>query len=248
VATVTYAAWHPSPHVADVPPVAIGEGAGHASSGSAAHVANGSSNAVPPAPVPSTSSANEPLPSSALANAPGTQLPTAGPSAAGVDSPSTLLAPALDLAAGAAPNVRLAPRASASLADRLHGPLPAAPATAPRAARTTAPATPPTGAPTSVSDLFGDREHEQLTYAYAELSRNPARALALADAGQRAYPSSAHVEEREALAIQALARLRRWPEVRDRAQRFLQRYPHGPYSGTIRQIAGQSAMRARQIF
>lgn len=81
------------------------------------------------------------------------------------------------------------------------------------------------------------RERSQLTDAYAQFERNPAGALALTAAGNREFANGRHVEEREALAIRALASLRRDREARMRAQRFLERYPHGAWSGLIREFA-----------
>ena len=81
------------------------------------------------------------------------------------------------------------------------------------------------------------RERSQLTDAYAQFDRNPAGALALANAGNREFADGRHVEEREALAIRALSRLHHGGEARVRAVRFLQRYPYGTWSGAIREIA-----------
>lgn len=69
-----------------------------------------------------------------------------------------------------------------------------------------------------------------------ELSRNPARALALADESRVKFPNGALREEREALAVFALEKLGRSGEVSRRAARFLAKFPDGPFSAKVRGI------------
>jgi hypothetical protein len=227
VAMATYAAWRPSDPVAPVASAVMTAGSASASARSheSGGVARAESSVQPP---PSIGA------SAAIVPAPQLGSPSVGTNGVG-DTSTIAAAIPLDAPASAGGVARLGPRGLAALPDRAGRVVPAQNPTA-RGAHLRDDSV-PAGRPVSVSDLLGDREHEQLTYAYAELSHNPARTLALAEAGQRAFPASTHVEEREALAIQALVRLHRLPEARARAERFVSRYPRGAYTGMVRQTA-----------
>jgi hypothetical protein len=79
-----------------------------------------------------------------------------------------------------------------------------------------------------------------LARARAALPTAPARALTLADEGQRRFPSGIFVEEREAIAIQALAALGRDAAARQRGTRFLLAHPSGPHTDRVRRAIAAS--------
>ena len=72
-------------------------------------------------------------------------------------------------------------------------------------------------------------EARLLTTARWELAENPGRCLAATEAHGQRFPSGALSEEREALAIEALARLGRRPEARARFASFVARFASSPY-------------------
>ena len=68
-----------------------------------------------------------------------------------------------------------------------------------------------------------------LLRARQELSSDPSGALALTQEHARRFPSGTLVQEREVLAIEALARLGRSPEARRRFDAFRARFPQSPH-------------------
>ncbi len=72
-------------------------------------------------------------------------------------------------------------------------------------------------------------ELELLKKARSALTVDPAQSLALAEQCAAAYPQGALAQEREFIAISALARVGRVSEARSRAERFRSRYPHSAY-------------------
>jgi hypothetical protein len=72
----------------------------------------------------------------------------------------------------------------------------------------------------------------------ASVKPEPARALALADEGDRRFGESPLAEERRALAIRALINLQHIGAARSRAHGFLERYPDGPFSAEIAAMTG----------
>jgi hypothetical protein len=66
---------------------------------------------------------------------------------------------------------------------------------------------------------------------------DPRGALSLAAEGDQLFPSGLLHAEREAIAIEALARLDRWNEARARAEAFASAYPTHPRTGRILAIA-----------
>lgn len=95
-------------------------------------------------------------------------------------------------------------------------------------------ARPPASRSTSaVSDLLRD-EMEITARSRRSLARRPARALALALEGNRRFADGLFVEERDAIAVLALAALDRNEEARGRGARFLRSHPRGPFSERVR--------------
>jgi hypothetical protein len=72
----------------------------------------------------------------------------------------------------------------------------------------------------------------------ASVKPEPAKAVALADEGERRFAESPLAEERRALAIRALINLQRIGVARSQAYGFLERYPNGPYSAEIAAMTG----------
>jgi len=76
-----------------------------------------------------------------------------------------------------------------------------------------------------------DTEFSLLEQAQRALGGDPRRALDLADRDERQFPVGALAQEREVIAIEALAELGRADEARARARSFFQAFPgsvHGP--------------------
>jgi len=73
------------------------------------------------------------------------------------------------------------------------------------------------------------------------LKSDPARALQLTMDHARLYPSGALSEEREVIAIEALARLGRLSAARARAERFLVGYPRSAHLSRVQQASGLDA-------
>ncbi len=80
------------------------------------------------------------------------------------------------------------------------------------------------------------REARSLQAARALLGRDPAGALARAEAGAREFVGGTFAQEWEGVAILALFELER-PEAKARAREFLVRYPKGPYSVQVREAS-----------
>ncbi len=79
------------------------------------------------------------------------------------------------------------------------------------------------------------REARSLNAARGELGQNPAKALALAEAGIAQFRDGTFAQEWEGIAVVALLELGNTDEGRARAEMFLQRYPSGTYAPRIRQ-------------
>jgi hypothetical protein len=84
-------------------------------------------------------------------------------------------------------------------------------------------------------------EAQLLRSARAALPSTPARALELTVEHERLYRSGMLVQEREAIAIEALMRLGRRSEATARADRFLARFPASPYRARIESARGANA-------
>lgn len=83
------------------------------------------------------------------------------------------------------------------------------------------------------SALPRDTETSLLDAAQAALTSSPARALALTEAHRRRFPSGHLAEEREVLAVDALARLGRRGEAAERARRFGASHPGSAYRSKV---------------
>lgn len=79
------------------------------------------------------------------------------------------------------------------------------------------------------------REARELNAARSLLGKQPARALALAEAGAAEFRGGTFTPEWEGVAVLALFELRRVDEARTRGEAFLQRHPSGTYAPRIRQ-------------
>ncbi len=88
-----------------------------------------------------------------------------------------------------------------------------------------APAQLPAAAPPSETSLLRD--------ARLALNGDPARALTLTEQHRREYPGGGFAQEREVIAITALAKLGRTSEARSRAERFRSAYPTSPYTERV---------------
>jgi hypothetical protein len=78
--------------------------------------------------------------------------------------------------------------------------------------------------------------------ARQSLARSPERTLALTAEHLRRYPRGILDQEREALAIEALAKLGRYEEARTRVRAFDQAYPGSPYRARIGQAFVREAV------
>jgi hypothetical protein len=144
-----------------------------------------------------------------------------------------------------APALRTAPSAASS--EPVPAPAPAASDDLPTLSLSALPvesASPPSPKPSASVESAEDRlraEMAQLAEVRAASGSNPARALALANDGHQKFKGGVFYQEREALAISALARLGRSAEARSRAQTFVRAFPRGPYTERVRAETGLTA-------
>jgi hypothetical protein len=105
-----------------------------------------------------------------------------------------------------------------------------------------APAAPPAPSPVEARVTEPVAARSLLAAARKALAAgNPRAALALVRRHERRWPDGELVQEREVLAIQALAASGAAPEARARADRFLQRFPGSTLSEAVRQVRADSA-------
>ncbi|MEM9456109.1 MAG: hypothetical protein AAGF11_18145 [Myxococcota bacterium] len=78
------------------------------------------------------------------------------------------------------------------------------------------------------------REARMVAKARSQLSRDPQRALALVQQAEKEFPYGQLVEERRAIAIQALVALGRKDEAHRQADAFLARYGRGAHAAAVR--------------
>jgi hypothetical protein len=83
------------------------------------------------------------------------------------------------------------------------------------------------------------REARLVADARDALGHDPNGALTLVQQAAREFPSGQLVEEREAIAIRALADLGRSEAARARAERFLARFGSGPHAEAVRRAIGE---------
>jgi hypothetical protein len=84
-----------------------------------------------------------------------------------------------------------------------------------------------------------EEEIALLKEARAALSASPSQALALTERHRADYPKGALVQERELIAITALARLGQTSSARQRADRFRSLYPRSAYLKQIDRVLGE---------
>ncbi|OJY25893.1 MAG: hypothetical protein BGO98_35445 [Myxococcales bacterium 68-20] len=82
-------------------------------------------------------------------------------------------------------------------------------------------------------------ELEIMQRAQSALAADPARALAITNEHARAYPSGELVQERELIAIEALARTGRKDQAEARAHALIQRFPRTPYAARLELAIGR---------
>jgi hypothetical protein len=146
-----------------------------------------------------------------------------------------------------------APASQAAAAEPARAPAAAAPSDIPTVAIGDLPAAPPSARPraaspsasASVSAAAGlADERRLLDGARAALSRGePSQALGPLDEHTRRFPHGVLTEEREALAIQALARSGRTTEAADRASRFDKTYPTSLMMPAVKDALGAARDR-----
>jgi hypothetical protein len=127
-------------------------------------------------------------------------------------------------AGGVAPSLNAAPAPVAA---------PATPASG--AADVGGPASAPVEAP---ADPAAPSEGALLLQARRQLASNPGGTLALAGEAARRFPGGPLAPEREVLAIEALARLGRIAEARERLAAFRAQYPQSPHLARLAALVG----------
>lgn len=96
---------------------------------------------------------------------------------------------------------------------------------------------PVAGAPAEPADGPAE-ELALLVRIKQQAASDPAAAVALVDEGHRRFPRGSFYQERESIAILALAQLGRTAEARPRARRFLDAHPQSPYAERLRGLVG----------
>lgn len=90
--------------------------------------------------------------------------------------------------------------------------------------------------PSVVRDHASDDELELVSRAAGLADRDPSGALVLVRQHVARFPRGEHLQERERVAVRALARAGRAPEARIRGEAFLRRYPESIYATPIRDL------------
>jgi hypothetical protein len=99
---------------------------------------------------------------------------------------------------------------------------------------------PPDPAPVTPSGASELRQEMELLARLRVIEpSDPRQALALAEEGQRRFSPGFYGQERETLAISALARLGRRSEAKARARAFVAAYPRSHFVERIREITGE---------
>ena len=88
----------------------------------------------------------------------------------------------------------------------------------------------------SASPLDSLSEADLLGQAQAALASDPSRALSLSEQHRRRFPRGVLVQEREVIAVEALARLGRRAEAMARGERFLHAFPSSAHRTKIESI------------
>jgi hypothetical protein len=92
----------------------------------------------------------------------------------------------------------------------------------------------------SAQDSARDSEIELLKRARSALTSDPEEALALARRHRTEYPRGAYTQERDVIAISALARLGRSSDANRLAEAFRDRYPRSAYLPQVDRILGKA--------
>ena len=92
-------------------------------------------------------------------------------------------------------------------------------------------------APLSAEDAMA--EASLVSRARKALVTSPQRALDLANQAKREFPRGMLVEEREAIAVQALAKLGQGDKASQRGEKFLRAYGRGPHAAAVRSAIGR---------
>lgn len=153
-------------------------------------------------------------------------------------SPAPPLPPRIEVAAPlpvAEPAPIPAPIASSAplLAERSASPAPRAPS----AISAPAPSSTPTASASAEPANGPAEELALLVQIKQRAASDPAGAVALVDEGHRRFPRGSFYQERESIAVLALAQIGRSTEARERAQRFLAAHPQSPYAERLRALA-----------
>jgi len=82
-------------------------------------------------------------------------------------------------------------------------------------------------------------ELELLQRAQAAVHTEPERALSITSEQARAYPAGEFIQEREVIAVEALARLGRKDEALRRARALVSRFPRTPYGDRLELAVGR---------
>jgi len=84
------------------------------------------------------------------------------------------------------------------------------------------------------------QEVEMVESIRAALTADPSRALSLIQEARRRFPKGSLNEDRAAFEVLALERLGRNAEAEALAERFLRRYPNGPFSARMKRLGSKS--------
>jgi hypothetical protein len=96
---------------------------------------------------------------------------------------------------------------------------------------------PPAAPSSSAEPVDGPAEELALLVRIKQQAvSDPASVVALVDEGHRRFPRGSFYQERESIAILALAQLGRGAEAGPRAQRFLDAHPQSPYAERLRSL------------
>jgi hypothetical protein len=114
-------------------------------------------------------------------------------------------------------------------------PMPSEPAPAPEAAPRKRPAAKVPSSPPEDDDALA-REMAATAAAKRALASDPAQALELVAAADREFASGVYKEDREGIAVLALAKLGRTAHARERGQAYLAAHPKGSYADRIRKM------------
>jgi len=103
----------------------------------------------------------------------------------------------------------------------------------------------PARRPDTASALPGEDEFALIQRAQEELASDPVRALATLEVHARSFPAGELTQERETMAVEALARVNRKAEARTRANALLTRFPRTPYVARLERALGEPLAVAR---